>query len=431
VKIDPARDTLIRWAQPDAAHVPLLQQACIDAVLLESRDEVFEQACARAGIKTALPGDLRFLSLEEIHHAGPGGEVVLQAGLWPGISAGPNVVGRGDETASASRQPWLDANGYLVYYLRALFPNRPPVLAYMPDQKAGLGPERVVPFDSLELALIEARVAGGNYILALEPRFREALLGGDAKALAAWRQLGRTAAWLRENARLLGWPILPTITALVEAGEGTPEMANLLFRQNVSPALVDAANPPPPEPDRRLAVVAVGVRPPKPDVRARILTHAQAGASVIVDAPGEAAWWRHAGLKLLKREQDRDFYQLGRGQLVAYHEEIVDISEFAFDVIDIITHKRRPVRVWNVMTVVPLATAGAGAAPAGEAAVLHAVNYGSPVTWDIMVRVQGIYKKATLLRPEASPVPLQTAKRGYTTEVMIPELARLGTVVFG
>ena len=70
-----------------------------------------------------------------------------------------------DETASASREPWVDANGYQAGYLRALYPDRPPVLAYLPDK---LG-DRVVPYDSLELALIEAWVAGGNYIMAMEP----------------------------------------------------------------------------------------------------------------------------------------------------------------------------------------------------------------------------------------------------------------------
>src|SRR5687767_50061 len=78
-------------------------------------------------------------------------------GLWPGIRKPPAVAGRGDETASASREPWVDANGYQAGYLRALYPNRPPVLAYLPDK---LG-DRSVPYDSLELALIEAWTAGG------------------------------------------------------------------------------------------------------------------------------------------------------------------------------------------------------------------------------------------------------------------------------
>ncbi len=36
-----------------------------------------------------------------------------------------------------------------------------------------------------------------------------------------------------------------------------------------------------------------------------------------------------------------------------------------------------------------------------------------------------------MLRPGAEPAELKTARRGTTTEVFIPELRRLGIVVFG
>ena len=64
----------------------------------------------------------------------------------------------------------------------------------------------MVPFETLELALVEAWAAGGNYILALEPRYQDALLRGEERALTAWRSLGRTARWLREHASLFRQP---------------------------------------------------------------------------------------------------------------------------------------------------------------------------------------------------------------------------------
>src|SRR5688500_8277428 len=210
------------------------------------------------------------------------------SGLWPGIRKPPNVDGRGDETASASREPWVDSNGYMAGYLRALNPDRPAVLGYKPDN---LG-DRAVPFDSLELALIEAWTAGGNYILAVEPTYREALLRKDPKATAAWEQLGRTARWLRENVVLFRQPALPTVTALVESGAATAEIANLLYRRNVSPGLAQAAAPPAPDPARRLALVAANLRPPAPEVANRIMQHAQAGTTVIVAGAPVNTWWR-------------------------------------------------------------------------------------------------------------------------------------------
>ena len=402
MQVDLSRRIAARWSEPDARHLPLLKQA---------------------GIDTLDAGQISFLSLAEIERAPASQTVALKDGLWPGITRPPKVAGRGDETASASREPWVDANGFRVGCLRALFPGRPPLLGYAPE----LG-DRLVPFDTLELALIEAWVSGGNYLLTPEPRFREALLRGDSKALESWQRLGRTARWLVEHIDLFRQRNFPAITALVEASGGSPEIANLLYRRNASPDLARADAPPPPEPHRRLALVAANIAPPSAAVRARILAHAEAGAAVIVASPENRAWWRDARLKLARREPDRDFYTLGRGQLVAYHRAVVDPSEFALDVIDVVTHKRRAVRLWNAPAVIAMATPCP--ASAHGKALLHTINYGAPVTDDIQARIQGDFVQATLLRPEAPPVELKTAARGTTTEVFLPELRRLGVVVF-
>ena len=340
--------------------------------------------------------------------------VALKNGLWPGVSSGPKVEGRGDETASASREPWVDSNGYWISYLRTLYPKRPALLGYSPPSSG----ERLLPFDSLELALIESRVHGGNFVLELEPRYRAALLAGDAKAVAAWSQLAQTAKWLSENRGLFGHRALPTMTALVESGQATAEIANLLFRRNASPTLARADDPPPPHPDR-LAVVAANLRPPAPPVWARILAHAEAGASVV------ATGFNTGGRSPARSEPDREFYPVGRGQVVAYRKPVADPSEFALDVIDIVTHKRRPVRLWNAPSVI----ATVALSPKGGT-LLHAINYGSPIEGEVQARVQGQFGKATLLRPDAPSRSLKVAKRGLSTEVLIPNLRRLAVVVF-
>lgn len=344
------------------------------------------------------------------------------AGEWPGIRKPPTVDGRGDETASASREPWVDANGYRVGYLRAINPDQPTVLAYLPDK---LG-DRGVPFDTLELALIEAWTSGGNYILAVEPFYREALLRNDPKATTAWKQLGRTARWLRENIALFRQPSLPIVTALVDTGPATAEIANLLYRRNVAPALAAVTAIPAPDPQKRLALVAANLNPPGPELVERIMAHAAAGSTLITATAPARQWWRVAGLKQLRKEADRDYYSLGKGQVVAYRRLIADPSEFALDVIDIVTHKERAVRLWNAPAVIALATAS----PQPGERLLHLINYGSPIDVDVQVRVQGHFTKATLIRPDASPVPLQPSKRGSASEVQVPALKRLGVVKF-
>ena len=49
----------------------------------------------------------------------------------------------------------------------------------------------MVSYESLELALVDAWAAGGNYVLAPDAAYRDALLRGDAAAMAAWAQMGQ------------------------------------------------------------------------------------------------------------------------------------------------------------------------------------------------------------------------------------------------
>ena len=428
--LDLSRDVAIRWSDPDPKHTPLLKECGANTVILEAQSPAFAAACQSVGLRTALASEIQLLGLEEMGHASPAKPAVLSAGLWPGVSRGP-FAGRGDDTtAGATRQPWIDANGSRVGCLRVLFPGRPAVLGYLPDSKAGLSPGRSVPFDTLELALAEAWVWGGNYLLAVEAGYRKALLAGDERALAAWRRLGTTTRWLVENASLFRRPVLPAVTLLVEPGEATLEIANLMYRQNVSPALASAASLPEPDPRRLLVLVAVSIKTPEAASAKRMLAHAETGATLVVDAPADGAWWRVPGLKPLRNQQDRDFYTLGRGQVVAYKELIADPNEFAFDVIDFVTHPRRAARLWNAPSVIALATDAPAAGPARGGRLLHVVNYGSPIDSDVEARVQGVFAKATLLRPDGAPMPLKTAKRGTTTEVFLPELRRVGAVVF-
>ncbi len=427
--LDLSTEVAVRWNDCDAKFIPLLKEGGITTVLLPSGNEAFEKACRDAGLKVQALAEIQFLPLASVNSAPPGALVALTNGLWPGVSRRPSE-GSDVFEAGATARPWVDANGYLIGILRSLYPSRPALLGYLPDDKAGVKPDALLPYDSLELALVEAWVNGGNYLLSLEPRYHERLLGGEAKALDAWRQMARTAQWLGKNASLFCQATFPIITVLVEPDEGQAEIVNLLYRHNASPALASAANPPAPDPSRRLALVAVSIHPPDPGIRRRLLSHAEAGTPLIVDAPGANAWWRDSRLKLVRKQEDRDFYSLGRGQVVAYHEQISDPGEFAFDVIDIVTQPRRAARLWNADEVIARATSCPRGANGGRALMIL-VNYGSPRGYEVLAGIQGNYSQASLLRPEGPPLPLTTSKRGTHTELMIPELGRVGVVVLG
>ncbi len=389
--INLSEQVFLRWSDPHPAHVTLLASASIDTVLLSAPHAAFEAAAHAAKLAT-LP------------EAGVPPSVAR--GLWPGTRRAPGNQDPDNEVASASREPWIDANGHVVAFERALHPGQQVLLGYLPD-------DRIIPFDTLELALAEARVHGGNFILTLQPRFRSELFAGSAAARTAWDSLGQTIRFLKQHRDLLGRPALPIITAVVEPGMQTAEIANLLHRRGASPALVSAQQIPK---GGVHALVAAGMK----QVPAAVFAHAAAGGTVIMDAPAPTA------AKLTKREPDRDFLSLGKGRIVAYRKRITDPSEFALDVIDVINHRQRAVRLWNALSSIPLATAG----PAPGELLLHVLQYGNGEPTELQARVQGHFSRAVMLSPGASPQPLQTARRGSTTEVFLPSPRRLAIVRF-
>ena len=415
--VDLSGKVVLRWESASDCAA-LLEPGGIDAVWLQSG------APSVAGAQVIPPGGVRLVKLEDAGHARPGETVAVKAGVWPGAHA--TRGSGGGFVAGATQRAWVDANGYLVAWLRALYPEQPPVLAYLPDRDAGITEGRVIAYDSLELALAEAWCAGGNYILAPDAAYREALLKGNQEALAAWKQMGRTARWLKEQRSLFRRPPAQTITVLVEPGEATAEIANLMYRQSASPDLVSAANLPSPDPARRAIVVAAGIRSFSADLRKLLLAHARAGATVVTDHCEEPVWWRVPGLKPARQFEDREFHTLGAGRIVAYHEAIADPGDFALDVIDLAAG-RRPVRLWEMSAAVAVVSR----ADARSAPLLRVVNYGSPGRSETMARVHGVFASATLLRPEGQPVSLRIYRRGGSTEVMLPSLGRVAVVVFG
>jgi hypothetical protein len=429
VAIDWTRECAIRWPGLEAGHCERIREGGFDRVVTDAAaPELLEQA-RRAGLTVSLEAELAPVRLAGLASAGPGG-AILEEGLWPGIRRPPAQEGRGDFTATASAEPWVDANGYLIGYLRALYPDRPAVLAYRPDSRAGVSEGRAIPAHTHETALAEAWMDGGNLLLALEAGYRRGLLAGEASALGAWRDLARTARWLKAHGEVFRGAALPTVTALVEPGRATAEIANLLYRRGAAPRLAPADRPPDPAPSRCLVLVAVSLRPPESATRARILAHARAGATVITDAPAKDGWWRVDGLAELEKQDDRVFYRLGEGRLVAYHRRIADPSEFALDVIDIVTHRRRALRMWNAPAVIGRALEGPRSGPFACDAVVTAVNYGDDRDRETLTRVLGHYEKALLLRPEAEPAELETRRRGVTTEVTLPGFQRAAAVLF-
>ena len=389
--LDALNSLFVRWPEGEPRPAALFQKAGVEAVVGDK-----------------LPAGL---------------PAALDEGLYPGIRTPGTRVDWVEEVASASREPWIDSNAWLVRCQHAMHPGKPVLLGYQANEKAGVAADRMVPLESLEIGLMEARAMGGNWIAAPDERFRRLLNGNDAGAVDAFTKFGVFAAWLKANKGLFGHPMFGTITAMVD-DEMSQEHANLMFRRGASPKLVRPADVPAPSAEC-LCMVAAGVKTPDAATRTKLLAHARAGALLVVDAQGDKAWWRDAAMKPGKEQTDRKFYTLGKGSIVAYSEEVANPSEFALDVIDLVTYRNRPVRAWGAGNVVYTASRR------GAESIATLMNYGRSKMYDVQVRIRGRYKSAVLHTPEGGPKTLEARGREAMTEVFLPEMGRMGVVVFG
>jgi len=123
---DLSRDLVFRFTAARPGMIPRLKQAGIFYVVAGGAP-AFESACRAEGLIVLPESGFAFAEWNDSAGDFGGRTLALTDGLWPGISRGGS---RGSEfdVASASRQPWVDANSFRAACLRAVQPGRVPVL---------------------------------------------------------------------------------------------------------------------------------------------------------------------------------------------------------------------------------------------------------------------------------------------------------------
>ena len=424
MRVDLPNQIVLRW-DSDSDCSGLLASGGIDAVWFPSHEEQIAAACRAAGAETLEADAIRFVGRDPTGPLPPGDFLAVKAGVWPGARASARNAD-GSFSGGASQRAWIDANGYLVAWTKALFPDRAPLLAYLPDSDAGIAKGQVIrvrfPGTGLDRCLGRRRKLPAGAGCGVP----QCAARGDPAATAAWAELGRTARWLKENQDLLRQPALSTITVLVERGDTTAEIAALMFRQSGSPELVSSGArafagrvPPADRGGGRDPSTVAGLgqapagscqrrRKPRDRWRRRIVLVEGAGYK---SGPGSSRIeafirWAPAGLWFT------------RSRLLT-----------------------RAISLWTFSILLPAAgRCACGMRPPSSLwprrrtdasnLTLRLVNYGSPMRGDIMAQVRGVYNSATLLRPGQPSVALRTCRRGGNTDVLVPGFRRLALVVF-
>jgi hypothetical protein len=301
----------------------------------------------------------------------PAGPVAIHGGKWPGLRAAVVYEQRRDVGfASATVEPWVEASGLVLQYLRGISPASEPILIYAPlGDTAKIG--------SAALAVAEAAAFGGSYAL---PSGKLAKPGG-ARALADWRLTVAQMKFLAEHADWFEGEPEAAVDVVADTLEPVADVMNLLVRRNLPFRAVSQSD----LPERAPAVlVLVGQKPLAGSSRETVDKWKANGTTVIVKASAR------------------------------------DPSAFAVEVRDALG-ERRPFRLTNAQQVIATVRAVSN----GKRA-MHLLNYGIDPIQDIRVLYSHNISRATLFVPGDTEGKALAMKGG---EFSIPEMGAYAVVL--
>ena len=436
-------EVLVRWEQDD---VPPVRTLGVTSLVVP--------AANGAAIRSALAGGYRvFLEVEAARLAGfvpsahiagivvkggaPAGQLralrarlkerggrvsVLQEGArWPHIRS--NWVTKNNEVLQVSgrtAQPWIENNAALLRIARAAVPETTPLLSYawQPITAAELdaGPQ----LENYLVAIAEAGSFGGDLVLPLHETLQKGLLLGRPAARAAWEEIRRHVDFYRWNLPARYEPVA-NIGVIATDPMPSYELLNLLSRHNLAFTMLDpgqlaAADLAPFD----LVIALDTPEGPQVDLFAAF---AQNGGVVLLDRPQPASFpWRR-GSRVVDTDR-RVGYSVGEGRVVEAPNGFGDPNAFALEVRQLLGPGRRPVDIWNGITVL----AASYQEPGGANLLLTAVNYAhQPLP--VQLRVRGIFSQVQYESPEDAMARLPFEHRDGCTEFLIPAL-RVGGRVF-
>ena len=313
--------------------------------------------------------------------------------------------------ATASAEPWIDSNIWLVRSYRSHNAWRPVWISQQPNPGA--------PSDYIR-CVADAAVGGGRWMVALDDGLRAKLFRREADALATWREIGAYLKFAEDHAEWRSFAPYGNLALIVDSASNTPEISNeylnLVARRQVPYRLVLRSQLSPAALESFQAVLAMDVDPPSTTERKLLCDFAQRGGLVVVgpswgDAP--------KGDSLAETP-------LGKGRIVVYKDDPPDAGSVARDLLELLAPEIMGLSVFNL----PSALAYASVEPSGKRVLVQLLNYATVPSKRITIRFNGTFNTARLYTPESAPVDLKVRKTANgRTEFVIASLSAWGAVL--
>jgi hypothetical protein len=399
----------MRWPVDwrDVQLLDLIKGSAVNCLVMESAEElrpISEQA-RREGFRIA-PID----SLPE--------GVNLIGGSWPGVKL--NEAGATDwVSAGPTGNPWIDSNGWQVRLEGALHPEKE-IWVDAPPKAAR------ITADSCIVAIADASVFGGRWLITLDGKQAAALAARSAAALSDWRRILDAAAFFAARPEWPGYAPAAVVGIVSDFTGGnrflSHELLNLLARANQQYRIIPKGRASAESPAGLKALIYLDDQPPDDALRGLVLAFVKNGGMLITSRVwGEAALPADPG-------GDHPRYRIGlygKGRIAVCKGEPDDPFLIANDSVVLVSHRHEMVRLWNGGAVGACLSHN----PDRKRALLQLIFYSSAPSQLTTIRVAGEYKSASLWLPgrqEKQKID-SVAQRG-AIELHLPAIPHYGAV---
>lgn len=325
-------------------------------------------------------------------------DVKIVDGEWPGVRL--SRTGSDAADAGPTGAPWIDSNTWRVQLERTLAPNE---RVWIRSKT----PHRVILAEEIPVAIADAAVAGGQWIITVPADFQ------------SWAQMSETLRFFSAHP---DWPAMETKAVLGVLSSFTgaekalaSEVLNLTARMNQPYRILLPSQPVP-----GLRAVIYADSKPAPELRAKLAAYVRRGGLLVVND----TWGLDEGAAVdpdpnsqLQTHPRFTLHKLGLGQLAIPKKTVIDPYQFAADAQILMSHRWDLVTFWNAGAYGSHLTSG----PRGGV-LLHLVNYTASASANhVTARVRGEYRHAVLLRPGHTPENLSIQTVGHAAEVYLPD----------
>ena len=343
--------------------------------------------------------------------------VIQVKGEWPGVRVSQGQS-RAAVDAGPTGAPWIDSNGWRV---RLEQTQRPGVPVWVDAT-----PPKFLRRNSYLLALADAAMHGGQWIITIDSDLARGLLAEDP---AAQQTSDKVLGLIRFFRAHKEWGSFKSVAAVAVVSDFSGdnelighETLNLTARTHQPFLIIEKA--------KLAATPLTGVKAiiypdgdaPAPEIRRKLLAFVEAGGLLVIGPK-----WGLADSRPSTEEHPRFSIRLaGKGRVAVSKEDLSEPFLLANDARILFSYRNDILRFWNAGSMGSYYTQS----PDGKTALVQLANYATePARFPATMWIRGTFRAARFFDPaKTEPEPLKLLPRSGGAELHLPPVAAYAAI---